>query len=258
MAESWKVKNRRWHANLGMMAAVTLGLIAISCPFIAHKWDGNVGKTLKRIHYGEFLPANLKWVWIDSQGLFLAFLVVSGWLMHKKAVKQASRSAADDPAAAGSSVTVLDLDGKGGAPAFVAKAQARGLRAFHCPADKATGLNLPQEKWLLVMGAGGELNEDVRRAFTQYLATLRPASLKRLEFSFEPSSDSEFRHELRTALLGAGARDMAASATVPAAWAAQMLVKLASRSGSVKPEPAKAPRTEGASVLATPKAAEGA
>lgn len=258
MAESWKVKNRRWHANLGMMAAVTLGLIAISCPFIAHKWDGNVGKTLKRIHYGEFLPANLKWVWIDSQGFFLAFLVVSGWLMHKKTVKQASRSAAEDPAAAGSSVTILDLDGKGGAQAFVAKAQERGLRAFYCPADKVASLNLQQEKWLLIMGSGGELSDAVAQAISQHLATLRPASLKRLEFSLEPSSDTELRRELQAALLGAGARDMAASATLPAAWAAQMLVKLVSRSASVKPEAAKPSRKDGASVIATPKVAEGA
>lgn len=258
MAESWKVKNRRWHANLGMMAAVTLGLIALSCPFIAHKWDGNVGKTLKRIHYGEFLPPNLKWVWIDSQGFFLAFLVVSGWLMHKKAVKQASRNAAEDPAAAGSSVTVLDLDGKGSAPAFVAKAQAKGLRAFHCPAAQFTSLNLQQEKWLLIMGAGGELSDEVRQTLIQHLASLRPASLKRLEFSFEPPADTEVGRALHAALVGSGARDLAASATHPAAWAAQMLAKLSSRSTTVKAEPARAPLVESTSVMPAPKAAEGA
>lgn len=259
MAESWKVKNRRWHANLGMMAAVTLGLIALSCPFIAHKWDGDVGKTLKRIHYGEFLPANLKWIWIDSQGFFLAFLVVSGWLMHKKTIKQASRSAAEDPSAAGSSVTVLDLDEKGAAQGFVTKAQAKGLRAFLCPVSKFADLNLSQEKWLVVVGTETPLSDEQAGLLSKNLESLRPASLKRLEFSLQPPADTHVCKELQTALVKAGAKEITTSASNAAAWAAQLLVKLCSRTASPAAKgssTAEAPSVGSAGVAAH-KVAEG-
>jgi hypothetical protein len=45
------------------------------------------------IHYGEFLPATYRWIWIDSQGLLMGLLVLSGWLMHRRAVKRAAATA---------------------------------------------------------------------------------------------------------------------------------------------------------------------
>ncbi|RYD60831.1 MAG: hypothetical protein EOP83_18505, partial [Verrucomicrobiaceae bacterium] len=134
MAENWKAKNRRWHANIGMALAITLGLIALSCPFIAHKSGGELGEFLKNIHYGKFLPADLRWIWIDGQGLGLAFLVFSGWLMHKKAVKKATNVAGDDPTSAGSSITFVGLGSRGVLDASAAVTEANGLRCFRCEA----------------------------------------------------------------------------------------------------------------------------
>ncbi len=82
---SWKQQQRNWHAAVGMFAAITLGVIAVSCFPIAHKeLGGRFGKILAEIHMGKFLPENWRWIWIDSQGLFLGYLVVSGYLIHKK------------------------------------------------------------------------------------------------------------------------------------------------------------------------------
>ena len=158
MAANWKLLNRVWHANLGMAAGISLGLIALSCPFIAHKWE--VGKSLKQIHYGEFLPKETRWIWIDSQGLLLAFLVISGLLMHRKSVKKASSVAADDPAVAGSSVTILGLGELGLARSLATAAEQKGLRAFSCAMTDFCNLDLSQERWLIVThggqpGAGG-------------------------------------------------------------------------------------------------------
>ena len=250
MAESWKVKNRRWHANLGMMAAVTLGLIAISCPFIAHKWDGDVDKTLKRIHYGEFLPNHLKWIWIDSQGFFLTFLVASGWLMHKKAVKTASRNAAEDPKAAGSSVTILDLDGTGKGQTLVTKAQARGLRAFLCPADQFGQLKLDQEKWLLVCGTGEALSSEMQKGITDMLAEARPCTMKRVEFALEPVASGALGDAIRAGLEQAGARALNLSATNPAAWTAQVLAQLSARSATPSAAPVEGRKPASDAALA--------
>lgn len=75
---------------LGLAGTATLGVIALSCPFIAH----GGGQWLKDIHYGNFLPPGLRWIWIDSQGLILGLLVLSGWMMHRRAVKRAADTAA--------------------------------------------------------------------------------------------------------------------------------------------------------------------
>ncbi len=81
---------RKSHAWVGIFSAITLGIIAISCFPIAHKWDG-FGKTLADIHMGKFLPNAYRWIWIDSQGLLLLGLVVSGWLMHRSPSRRAAR-----------------------------------------------------------------------------------------------------------------------------------------------------------------------
>ena len=72
----WKVKakswSRTWHANIGIATAVTLGAIALSCAFIAHKGgDVAIGKALMQIHDGEFLTNEWRWIWIDEQGAAL-------------------------------------------------------------------------------------------------------------------------------------------------------------------------------------------
>jgi TRAP-type C4-dicarboxylate transport system permease small subunit len=85
---------RKSHEWLGLAGTVTLGLIALSCPFIAHGGGAQVGDALKKIHYGEFLPAQHKWIWIDAQGLILGLLVITGWMMHRRAVKRAAEAAA--------------------------------------------------------------------------------------------------------------------------------------------------------------------
>lgn len=81
---------RKGHEMLGLAGTVTLGIIALSCPFIAH----GGGAWLKDIHYGNFLPPAWRWLWIDSQGLILGLLVLSGWMMHRRALKRVAEAAA--------------------------------------------------------------------------------------------------------------------------------------------------------------------
>ena len=91
---TYPVVLRKGHEWLGLAGTITLGVIAVSCPFIAHGGGAWVGDALKKIHYGEFLPAQWKWLWIDSQGVALGLLVLSGWLMHRRAVKRTAEASA--------------------------------------------------------------------------------------------------------------------------------------------------------------------
>jgi sulfite reductase alpha subunit-like flavoprotein len=95
-APNWNLINRRWHANFGMLSALTLGIIAISCFTIAHKVKGGVGHVLKTIHTGKFLPEAWQWLWIDSQGLLLGWLIFSGWYIHHKSRKRGQGKVAVD------------------------------------------------------------------------------------------------------------------------------------------------------------------
>jgi hypothetical protein len=92
---TFNVLLRKSHEWLGVGGTITLGLIALSCPFIAHGGGGGFGEALKKIHYGEFLAPEWKWLWIDLQGLVLMLLVLTGWIMHRKAVKRAAENAAN-------------------------------------------------------------------------------------------------------------------------------------------------------------------
>jgi prepilin-type N-terminal cleavage/methylation domain-containing protein len=201
---NWKLLNRVWHANLGMASAITLGVIALSCPFIAHKGGGEFGKALMEIHYGKFIAKEYRWIWIDGQGFLLAFLIGSGLLMHRKSVKKAANVAADDPAVPGSSVTLLDF-GSGGL-ALAAEGEKRGLRVFRCPASGLDKLSPAQERWLAVLpGENGFTNAD-HEAVQALAARVKPGSVKRLRFAIAPAAGSE---PVRDALLATGAQPMA-------------------------------------------------
>lgn len=95
---NWNLINRRWHANFGMFAALTLGVVAISCFVIAHKTPGATSEILKQIHFGKFLPDSTRWIWIDLQGLLLLWLIVSGWLIHWKTRKRGAGKISADSA----------------------------------------------------------------------------------------------------------------------------------------------------------------
>lgn len=205
MSESWKVRNRRWHANAGMFLAITLGLIALSCPFIAHKGGGGVGDALKMIHYGEFLPKSYRWIWIDLQGLGLGFLVVSGWLMHRKAVKRPTDAAGEDPRAAGSTVTFVPLGASTSCQSAMESARKAGIRCHECAAADFAGLKLPQERRLVFTG-GEAVNVDSVAPVLASLATVRKPVLKRLEYSIDPSLDPALAEALDAALKATGAR----------------------------------------------------
>lgn len=175
-AKSW---SRIWHANIGMATAITLGAIAVSCPFIAHKGgDIAIGKALMKIHYGEFLPAQWKWLWIDSQGVALFFLIASGWFIHFRAVKKATTAAADDPTAPGSSVTLL----ADSAPALESarelgrRLEARGIRVHVALLSSYDPKRLSDERWLAVAIAEAEgaspLEDILKRTDSPRLARL--------------------------------------------------------------------------------------
>lgn len=85
---NWPLLWRRWHANLGMLSAITLGIVAISCFTIAHKAEGGIAHVLKAMHTGKFLPEDWRWLWIDSQGFLLGWLILSGWWIHHKSRKR--------------------------------------------------------------------------------------------------------------------------------------------------------------------------
>lgn len=178
---NWKLFARRWHANIGIFAAITLGIIALSCFFIAHAKDAGFGRALMDIHYGKFLPPSTRWIWIDSQGAALLALVVSGWLIHYKARKQ--RAAAEAPGAPAGSLLVL-YDTKTGAAEkvarqFNAEAEARGFRAFVTDMSKYRHADLPAERWVfIVSGVPGN-----GQTFRQFVAAKKAPRLKDVNFS---------------------------------------------------------------------------
>jgi len=203
---NWKLLNRVWHANLGMAAAITLGLIALSCPFIAHKGgDFAIGKALMDIHYGKFLPAETRWIWIDSQGFLLMFLVVSGLLMHRKSVKKAANVAADDPAVPGSSVTLIDFGTGTRGIALATEGEKRGLRLFRCTAGGIDKLSLSQERWLAVIPAEDGYSAANVQAITSLCSQIKPGSAKRLQFAV---ADAPGALDVIAALSAAGGQPM--------------------------------------------------
>jgi prepilin-type N-terminal cleavage/methylation domain-containing protein len=230
---NWKLLNRVWHANLGMAAAITLGIIGISCPFIAHKGgEVAIGKMLMDIHYGKFLPADTRWIWIDSQGLFLLFLVGSGLLMHRKAVKKAANMAADDPAVPGSSVTLLDFGDRG--LALAAEGEKRGLRVFRCPAANLSKLDLAQERWLVVLAGAEGFQTDQVEAVQALCAKVKTGSARRLSFALGGETGSE---AVAAALVATGAKAMPlASGAFDTVVLDYLATQSASLSANIKPQ----------------------
>jgi prepilin-type N-terminal cleavage/methylation domain-containing protein len=226
---NWKLMNRVWHANIGMLAILTLGIIALSCPFIAHKWDFTFGKALMKIHYGEFISPQWRWLWIDSQGLFLGFLVLSGMMMHRKTVKQAANMAADDPTVAGSSVTVLGAGAT--AAALATEGEKLGLRIFRCEEMNYGKLRLELERWLVIpQGAG--------KALLGCVQPLKPGQLKRLQCFIESSAESE---ALVEALVQKGATVLEVDSTVTT-WQAAVLKQLENQAEKRKSAPTAKPK----------------
>jgi len=151
-----KLWTRILHANVGIVAAISLALIALSCPFIAHKNDTTVGKMLKDIHYGKFLSPQHRWIWIDGQGLMLLFLVGSGLVIHTRTVRKARNAAAEDPRVPGSSVAIL-FDGKNQearsrAQELSSALEEVGVRAFKVSSGSYNTANLTDERWLILLG----------------------------------------------------------------------------------------------------------
>ena len=254
MAANWKLLNRVWHANLGMAAGISLGVIALSCPFIAHKWEA--GKFLEDIHYGKFLPKETRWIWIDSQGLLLGFLIVSGLLMHRKSVKKAASVAADDPAVAGSSVTVLGLGDPALAKALAAAAEQRGLRAFGCTASGFADLDLSQERWLVVTH-GGAVETEALEAVLGHLGSVRGAALKRLEFAIEPGLEESIQDRMEKSLLRGAAKAMRHTPAPGGDWTGSILTHLCAQSptlASRRRAAAAKPATAPAALEPTPAA----
>jgi len=215
MAENWKSLNRRWHANIGMFLAITMGLIAISCPFIAHKGGGDIGKILKAIHFGDFLPEAYRWIWIDSQGLGLAFLVFSGWLMHKKSVKRATNVAGDDPSAAGSSITFVGLGEPTIRDAMAQVTEAHGYRCFRCDDESVNRLRFDQERWM-VFTAGGNADPSPKvERLLKALARMKSNQAKRLQYTLDPTLPESFRSRIISELQRIGARPFTSLPPIP-------------------------------------------
>jgi hypothetical protein len=247
-AKQW---SRIWHANIGIAAAITLGAVALSCPFIAHKeLRTGFGQALMDIHYGKFLAKEWRWVWIDTQGAALFFLIVSGWLIHFRGNKKAAQRAADDPSAPGSSVTIL---WESGCPPAEAKArelaqvaEERGLRAFAIDSRRYPASRLPDERWLICV-LGGE-NGTLP-------LSLNGEKLPRLEFALlGVDSQAVTRCEsLGAQLSGRGARSFVplgrlASAEAGARWKEEIVRHLArftaaSSTAKATPQPATRPAT---------------
>ena len=177
--------HRRWHANLGLFSALTLGAIALSCFFFAHRFPGDPGKALKDIHTGKFLPENLRWVWIDSQGLLLGYLIVSGYLMHRRSRRPAVSVAPEGPG----SLLVLYGSQTGNAQSVAARlgrvAEAAGFGAHVLPMDSWALVDSTTYRRLAVVTSttgDGEF-PDHARAFWAHLSTLPAGAWAGLEYA---------------------------------------------------------------------------
>ncbi len=196
MAIKWRSWLRLWHINLGLFATLTLGLIAVSCFFMAPgQQRGDIGRALKEIHEGKFLPEGQRWVWIYGQGGLLGWLILSGFMLHRKAKKRLNPSAPDQP---GSCAVVLFGSETGNSESVARRlgerAEAVGLRAFVAPMDAFDAEQLREERWLLVVTStygDGEMPSNAAR-FWQALRSPSMGRLPRLEFAVLGLGDTNY------------------------------------------------------------------
>lgn len=261
MKWTWKLFNRRWHANLGIFSAITLGVIAISCFFIAHAEKGAVRKTLEDIHFGKFLPRDLRWIWIDSQGAMLLGLVVSGWFMHYKAKKKQAENEA--PGAPSGSLLVL-FDARSSAAEkiarkFNAEAEARGFRAFVSDMAQYRHADLEAERWVFVVTGGAAEAPANAKTFRQFVASKDAPQLKQTNFAVlaidDGAGDGE-EFERRFEKLGAArlhprATCAADDEKAAQAWMNSILAKLTARAKTAQ-RPVREAKTERSPASAAP------
>jgi len=199
----WKLSLRRSHANLGILTAITLGIIAISCFFIAHKPKNKggalqaTGKVLEEIHFGKFLPKELRWIWIDSQGLALIALVGSGWFLHLRERKKRAVEAAD-PSSPRSGVTILYASQTGTAGkiarALGDEAEAKGMRAFVADVLDYPIERLAEERYLLFVAStyGKGVAPDAAKDFEAFLNGETSPKLHGLEYAVLALGDPKY------------------------------------------------------------------
>jgi sulfite reductase (NADPH) flavoprotein alpha-component len=191
---SWASLNRKSHALIGIISVFTLGVIALSCFPIAHKGFGAAGNFLVDVHKGKFLPDNLRWIWIDSQGLFLLWLVVSGYVLHRKVKKRRAQQIED------SDGRVLVLFGtQTGNSEAVANRLARKLTAAGVPSRVANFseygfLDLSRETRLAAVTSTygeGEMPDDAAE-FWKSLCSPKARQLDALHFTVLGLGDSSY------------------------------------------------------------------
>lgn len=195
---NWRSLARKWHINLGLFATITLGLIAVSCFFMAPgQQRGAIGQALKEIHEGKFLPNNTRWVWIYGQGALLFWLIGSGFLIHRKAKKTLNAESPDVP---GTSALILFGSETGNSEAlarrFGDRAEAAGYRAYVAPLDSYDVDLLQDERWLFVITStygDGDMATNAE-TFWRRLSDSAMSKLPRLEFSVLALGDTNYEH----------------------------------------------------------------
>lgn len=215
---NWNLINRRWHANLGMFAALTLGIVSVSCFVIAHKAPGGIAHVLKAIHFGDFLPASTRWVWIDLQGLLLLWLIVSGWLIHWKSRRRGAGRIAADSAIS----SVLLYEGDSPRAAAVAHELSRRLASRrHAPvlvrlADHA---QVDWSRVASVLVLADSVSPSGAESFVRALSARTAPSMRTTRVAGIDLADGS-TPALCAALLAKGARSLLPgdTASEPALW----------------------------------------
>ncbi len=191
---NWLSLNRRSHAVIGIISVVTLGIIALSCFPIAHENMGAVGNFLVDVHKGKFLPGDWRWIWIDSQGLFLLWLVISGYMLHRKVKKRRAQQIEDADG------RVLILFGtQTGNSESVANKLGRKLSAAGLPVRVANFseygfLDLSRETRVAVITSTygeGQMPDDAM-AFWKSLCSPKARQLDTVEFAVLGLGDSSY------------------------------------------------------------------
>jgi sulfite reductase (NADPH) flavoprotein alpha-component len=191
---NWSSLNRKSHALIGIVSVVTLGIIALSCFPIAHDGMGPAGNFLVDIHKGKFLPGDWRWIWIDSQGLFLLWLVISGYVLHRKVKKRRVQQLED----ADGRALILFATQTGNSES-VAQKLGRKLAAVGVPARVANFseygfLDLSRETRVAAITSTygeGQMPDDAL-AFWKSLCSPKARQLDTVEFAVLGLGDSSY------------------------------------------------------------------